>query len=107
MYIRRDALEKAGYFDEDHFAKGYGEECEFCARTKRMGFVHILDDSTYIYHQGSVSFTPEVRSEVVDKHLRIIDDLYPEFLPTVNDFYSQNPLKLIHDYIDYRMRHAQ
>jgi len=104
MYIKRDVNEKIGYFDESNFDKGYGEECDFCARASRSGFIHVLDDSTYIYHKGAVSFTPVKRSKIVDKHLAVIERLYPEFLPRVSTFYAENPLKIIHDYIKYRMQ---
>ena len=103
MYIKRVLLEKIGYFDELNFDRGYGEECEFCARANRAGFIHVLDDTTYIYHKGAVSFAPENRVVIVDKHLAIIDKMYPEFLCKVNKFYSENPLRLIHNYISFRM----
>jgi GT2 family glycosyltransferase len=103
VYIKRVLLEQIGYFNELNFDKGYGEECEFCARAHRAGFIHVLDDSTYIYHKGSVSFSPENRLEIVDKHLAIIDKMYPEFLRGVNKYYSENPLRLIHNYIRFRM----
>jgi len=103
MYIKRILLEKIGYFDELNFNRGYGEECEFCARANRAGFIHVLDDTTYIYHKGAVSFSPENRVGIVDKHLAIIDKMYPEFLCKVNKFYSENPLRLIHNYIGFRM----
>ena len=103
MYIKRILLEKIGYFDELNFDRGYGEECEFCARANRAGFIHVLDDTTYIYHKGAVSFSPENRVGIVDKHLAIIDKMYPEFLCKVNKFYSENPLRLIHNYISFRM----
>lgn len=106
MYIKRDVLEKAGFFDDSNFDKGYGEECEFSARTKKMGYIHVLDDSTYIYHKGSVSFTPDKRLEIVDKHLWIIESMYPGFLAEVSNYYSENPLKILHEYIKYRMQTA-
>ncbi len=103
MYLKRAVIEKIGYFDELNFDKGYGEECEFCARANRSGFINVLDDSTFVYHKGSVSFTTDKRAEIVDKHLDIIDGMYPEFLEKVNKFYNQNPLGLIHNYIRFRM----
>jgi GT2 family glycosyltransferase len=107
MYIKRSVLKEIGYFDEETFGKGYGEECDFCARTFYAGYIHILDDATYVYHKGSVSFLPEKRSKIVDEHLNCIDKMYPDFLPRVNQFYSTNPLQSIHDYIMCRIRGAK
>lgn len=56
MYIKRQALEKVGYFDEKNFGKGYGEENDFSFRCFKYGYRHLLCDNTYILHKESQSF---------------------------------------------------
>lgn len=56
MYIRRDALNQVGVFDEQAFGRGYGEENDFCMRASRLGWQHILACDIFVYHKGSVSF---------------------------------------------------
>ena len=102
-YIKREVLAIVGYFDEKHFEKGYAEECEFCARTIANGFIHILDDSTYIYHKGAVSFTLDVKTQKEKEHLEILSRLHPWYLPMANKFFRENPLKPLHDYINMRI----
>lgn len=36
MFIRKEALDKAGYFDEDYFL--YGEDIDICFRVKKAGY---------------------------------------------------------------------
>lgn len=59
MYIKREVLEKVGYFDEENFGKGYGEENDFSFRCFKYGYRHLLCDNTYILHKESQSFLDE------------------------------------------------
>ena len=56
MYIKRDVLNKVGFFDEENFGKGYGEENDFSFRCFKYGYRHLLCDDTYILHKESQSF---------------------------------------------------
>lgn len=103
MYIKREVLNEVGYFDEAVFERGYGEENDFCMRAIKSGYVHVLDDATYIYHRGGASFTTEVKLTKENEALRILDRLHPEYLPMVNRFVQVNPLKEIHSYIRLRI----
>jgi len=96
VYLKRDALNAVGLFDELRFASGYGEENDWCMRASRRGLIHILDDATYVFHRGSASFTNEVRERVVAEHLRILDRLYPNYLPMIGEFLATNPLRQLH-----------
>lgn len=59
MYVTRAALDLCGPFDEEAFGRGYGEEVDFCLRATRMGMRHLVEDSTFVYHRGGVSFADE------------------------------------------------
>ncbi len=59
MYVTRDALDLCGGFDEEAFGRGYGEEVDFCLRATRLGMRHLVEDSTFVYHRGGVSFAEE------------------------------------------------
>ena len=56
MYVTRAALDLCGVFDEETFGLGYGEEVDFCLRATRLGLRHLVEDSTFVYHRGGVSF---------------------------------------------------
>jgi GT2 family glycosyltransferase len=48
-----------GPFDEKTFASGYGEDNDFCIRSRKQGFrnLHALD--VFVYHASAVSFGPQ------------------------------------------------
>lgn len=59
MYVTREALDVAGSFDEAAYGRGYGEEVDFCVRATRLGFRHLVDDATFVWHRGGASFGEE------------------------------------------------
>ena len=81
MYVTRRALDLCGLLDEDTFGRGYGEEVDFCLRATRVGLRHLVEDSTFVYHRGGVSFG-DGQSEGWARSSAIIDARYPFFRPT-------------------------
>lgn len=105
MYVRRKVLDEIGVFDEAHFGRGYGEENDFCMRAARQGWVHVLDDATYVYHKGGASFPPDIRSSELDQHLTVLARIHPDYAPMVNQFITENPLRFLHAYLKMRLQH--
>ncbi len=102
MYIKRDLLETIGYFNEEAFGKGYGEENDFCMRAKNQGFIHLLCDDTFVFHKGEASFS-EKKAALIRENTATLQAMYPEYLPTVHSFIHNNPLKELHATIHSRM----
>jgi len=99
MYIKREIIDKIGYFDEETFGKGYGEENDFCCRALEYGYTHILADDTFIYHKGSMSFQG-AKAELVNRNLGKLNKRYPNYEKNVHDFiFRRNPLRKIHEVI--------
>lgn len=92
LYIKRKALDVLGLFDPETFGLGYGEESEWCTRALKAGFAHVLDDATFVYHEGHQSFGPSRRARVKQAH-RALTRLHPEYLPTVAAFIAQDPIR--------------
>jgi GT2 family glycosyltransferase/glycosyltransferase involved in cell wall biosynthesis len=91
MYVTRRALDLVGLFDEDTFGRGYGEEVDFCLRATRVGLRHVVEDSTFVYHRGGVSFGDD-QSKGWSRSSALIDARYPFFRPTNTRERFVNPL---------------
>lgn len=91
MYIKRQALDEAGLFDEDKWAKGYGEENDFCLRSAAMGWWHVAACDVFVEHHGSISFQGE-KDERVRENLAILNGLYPDYPEQVRRFIEDDPL---------------
>jgi glycosyltransferase involved in cell wall biosynthesis len=92
LFIKREALDRLGYFDESSFGLGYGEENEFCFRALEAGFVHVLDDSTFVYHAGGRSFQSAARA-LKRTGARRLSRIHPAYLPTIAAFLREDPLR--------------
>lgn len=53
MFMRRDIIEKVGYFDEDYFL--YGEDIDLCFKVKKAGFKVMYVPEVKILHIKGVS----------------------------------------------------
>jgi GT2 family glycosyltransferase len=61
LAIKRKVIDKIGYFDEENFPDGYGEENDYCFRATDAGFACAIATHTYVYHAKSQSYTHERR----------------------------------------------
>lgn len=91
LYIKRRALAAVGPFDRGAFGLGYGEENDFCLRALRAGFVHVLDDATFIYHAGHRSFG-DARRALMRRAERRLRRRHPAYFATVAAFMREDPL---------------
>lgn len=97
MYIKRQVIEMIGDFDADTYGMGYGEENDFCQRAIQAGFINIVDDSTFIYHRGTSSFTSEEKQAYIKKNLGLLFAKFPTYEKQVHDFIARNPLKYLQE----------
>ncbi len=91
MYIKRQALEKMGFFNEELWGKGYGEENDFSIRARRSGYYNILATDVFIKHYGARSFEDK-REIYVEENLNKIRSLYPDYLKEIELFQVEDPL---------------
>jgi GT2 family glycosyltransferase len=90
LFIKRTALDDIGPLDEA-FGLGYGEEVDFCLRASARGYVHVLDDATYIFHEGSRSFGVSSGTRIWRGEQRL-RWRYPAYRSIVAEFLRRDPL---------------
>ncbi|WP_166144826.1 glycosyltransferase [Methylosinus sp. RM1] len=56
FYMRRKIICEIGVLDRDAFARGYGEENDYCMRALKAGYRNIFAHDVVVYHAGEVSF---------------------------------------------------
>lgn len=66
LLIRRELIHQIGYFDEDLFSRGYGEENDYCLRASQAGWKLALADQTYVYHAQSRSYSSQERKQLAE-----------------------------------------
>ena len=90
MLIRRACLDETGPFDAETFGRGYGEENDFCMRSAKKGWRHLLACDTFVFHEGGVSFSDE-QAERVEKAQALLDGLHPDYHKRVQDHILEDP----------------
>ena len=94
LFIKRETILDIGYFDEDNFGKGYGEENDFCMRALNNGWKNIIDDSTYIFHKESASFSSH-KEELKKRNSKILLKIHPDYPNKVRKFIESSSLNFI------------
>lgn len=92
LYVKRAAIRAVGTFDAEAFGEGYGEEMDFCLRALAAGWVHVLDDATFVFHEGQGSFgaSRPARMRTAERTLR---RRHPEYVATIAAFLDADPLR--------------
>ncbi len=91
MYLKRNALEEVGLFDEQAFPQGYGEESDWCMRAAECGFIHVLDTQTFVFHKVGKSFQ-EKRDVLRKRASRMLKDRYPQYSHAIQRAARHDPL---------------
>jgi GT2 family glycosyltransferase/glycosyltransferase involved in cell wall biosynthesis len=92
FYVTRLVLDELGYFDEDAFGKGYGEENDFCMRALKRGWLNLQAMDAGVFHEGEVSFGQD--SSPGKAHASaIILSRYPNYNLLVGEYASRDPAR--------------
>mmetsp|Transcript_37350 Transcript_37350/g.69580 ORF Transcript_37350/g.69580 Transcript_37350/m.69580 type:complete len:731 (-) Transcript_37350:271-2463(-) len=78
--FKRQVLTHIKGFDTEHFGPGYGEEVDFCLRTRKKGFDAQIVPNSYIFHTKTASFQSDEKKELNRKAHIILDSKYKSLL---------------------------
>ena len=99
MLMTRASMNDIGYFDEERFGRGYGEENDFCLRASNLGYRNMLAGGVFVRHVGGSSFSDE-KLRLIANATRVINDLYPDYNHTIHDWKAKEPAKLMQIALD-------
>lgn len=99
VYLRREALDDIGTFDQAAFTKGYGEETDWSQRANDRGWRHVAAPGVFVEHLGSRSFKGD-RTALLENSFSVIRDRYPEYDAWIQDFIHSDPLAVYRRRLD-------
>jgi GT2 family glycosyltransferase/glycosyltransferase involved in cell wall biosynthesis len=76
LIVKRRVLDEVGYFDENAFPQGYGEENDYCFRARDAGFECVVATHTYVFHAKSKSYGSERRRVLSHQGSRVLRERY-------------------------------
>ena len=91
MFVRHDCLAATGLLREDVFARGYGEENDWCLRAAHLGWRHVAAAGVFVAHVGGQSFGG-VKPHLIARNLRILGRLHPGYAELIEGFVARDPL---------------
>lgn len=100
MYMRRDAIDLIGLFDEEAFGKGYGEENDWCQRAILRGLCNVIATDVFVRHFGSASFQGE-KSLRVTHALKVMQAKHPSYNQQVQSFIKSDLLYKSRERLDW------
>lgn len=106
MFIKRKTLNTIGFFDEEAFGKGYGEENDFSYRCLDYGLKHVLCDNVIVYHKESMSFQSD-KKEFIEKNAKILEKRYPVYYKKTESWCEKFPINYICKNITYNLNMCQ
>ena len=74
------------------FGRGYGEETDWCQKTRAMGGVHLCATDLFVEHRGGQSFGSADKVRLLEKNGAEIRRRYPGYDAEVQDFIRTDPL---------------
>ncbi len=101
LYIRNDCLKEVGELDASVFGMGYGEESDFCLRSRQRGWSHRLAADVFVYHASARSFGAR-RAALYDRSQYLLNLRYPGYDRLITDFMTQDPLHPLRRRLDER-----
>jgi GT2 family glycosyltransferase len=99
MLINRAAIRAVGLFDEVHFPRAYGEEADFCYRTRSIGWRHLVCGGTFVTHLHARSFGEE-KIKLRDEMLEVFRRLHPSQPATDAAFIEADPVRVLRRRLD-------
>lgn len=103
LFIKRDTINDVGLFDEKNFGKGYGEESDFTSRAKENGWKNVRNDSIFIYHKRSASFSLNKANNLKQKHGEILAKKHPTIFDEWRLFVNSDKLVKSIESIKYNL----
>ncbi len=91
MAMNIDFLRRFPAFDPA-FGRGYGEEVDWCQRTRLAGGRHVCQPALFVEHRGGQSFGNTEKARLIAEHNAIVARRYPGYDAEVQGFIRTDPL---------------
>ncbi|MEX3017886.1 glycosyltransferase [Gymnodinialimonas hymeniacidonis] len=91
MALSRNWLRRVPRFDPA-FGRGYGEEVDWCQKTRALGANHLCQPGLFVEHVGGQSFGSKEKSARIRVAGAKISRRYPRYDAEVQQFISNDPL---------------
>jgi len=91
MGVNHNLVKEIGFFDEETFGKGYGEENDWCQRAIKHGYKNLLVPNLFVYHKHGGSFSSEEKKRLMQENGLKLLKRYPDYDRMVQTYVQKDP----------------
>lgn len=91
MGVNYKLTQEIGFFDEESFGKGYGEENDWCQRAIEHGYKNILVPNLFVYHKHGGSFSSELKQKLLGENYAKLLQKHPGYDKQVAEYIKKDP----------------
>jgi GT2 family glycosyltransferase/glycosyltransferase involved in cell wall biosynthesis len=91
MALAPSFLQRVPLFDTA-FGRGYGEENDWCQKTRALGGRHVGVGNLFVEHRGGISFGTATKQRLLEQNLAKLVRRYPFYENEVQDFIQHDPM---------------
>ena len=97
MGVNYDLTQEIGFFVEEEFGKGYGEENDWCQRAIRQGYSNIIVPNLFVYHKHGGSFSAEEKQKLMKENAIKLLHKHPNYDKDVETYVRRDPHKTLRE----------
>ena len=95
MGVNYNLVKEIGFFDEESFSKGYGEENDWCQRAIQKGYSNLIVPNLFVYHKHGGSFSSELKQKLLQKNQLKLLEKHPTYNKQVQEYIAKDPHKIL------------
>jgi len=91
MGVNYDLIKEIGFFVEEEFGRGYGEENDWCQRAIQNGYKNLLVPNLFVYHKHGGSFSAEDKKRLMQENAVKLLHKHPNYDKDVQAYVQADP----------------
>ena len=91
MGVNYNLAKTIGFFDEEAFGKGYGEENDWCQRAIKHNYRNLMVPNLFVYHKHGGSFSSADKLKLMQQNALKLLNRYPNYDRDVSEYVKADP----------------
>jgi len=91
MGVNYDLIQDIGFFVEEEFGRGYGEENDWCQRAIQNGYKNLMVPNLFVYHKHGGSFSAEDKKRLMKENAVKLLHKHPNYDKDVQAYVQADP----------------